>query len=155
MKIKTDTSEMLILDETPWLIGAMLIVFVLIFVGVGLGLILDGIWQGLIFLLGGGGMGAVAFFLFVRRVQVVFYRPEGWVEIRRANVLRHSRVRHTIGEISRAIVEQSAGKNGPLYRVVLEIDHGQSAGRHPLSLAYSSVGDHHAVADAVNDWLGR
>ncbi|KPP88405.1 MAG: Serpentine type 7TM GPCR chemoreceptor Srh [Rhodobacteraceae bacterium HLUCCO07] len=102
MKIKTDTADLLIIDETPWLLGAILIVFILIFVGVGLGLVLDGVWQGLIFLVVGGGMGAAAFYLFVRRVQLVFYRPEGWVEIRRANILRHSRVRHTIDEISRA-----------------------------------------------------
>ncbi|KAA0917660.1 hypothetical protein FLO80_06405 [Aquicoccus porphyridii] len=153
MKIKTDTPDLLIVDDTPWLTGVMLIVFILVFVGVGLGLILEGIWHGLIFLVVGGGMGAVAFVLFVRRVQVVFYRPEGWVEIRRANALRHSRVRHTIDEISRAVVEQSAGKNGTLYRVVLEIDHGQSAGRHPLSLAYSNIGDHRGVAHAINDWL--
>ncbi|WP_372610587.1 hypothetical protein [Aquicoccus sp.] len=153
MKIKTDTADLLIIDETPWLLGAILIVFILIFVGVGLGLVLDGVWQGLIFLVVGGGMGAAAFFLFVRRVQLVFYRPEGWVEIRRANILRHSRVRHTIDEISRAVVEESAGKSGPLYRVALEIDQGQSAGRHPLSLAFSSIGDHHAIADAINDWL--
>jgi hypothetical protein len=153
MKIKTNTPDLLVVEERPWLLGLGIILFTLIFAAVGLFMLTDGEWMGLAFLLIGGGLGLLGFFAFVRRVQVVFFRPEGWVELRRANALRRSTVRHDLGEISRAIVETSRGENADLHRVTLEIDSGQSAGLHPLTQAYTNVGKHHAVARAINDWL--
>ena len=153
MKIKTDTPDLLIVEDTPWLFAIMVTIMTLVFIGIGMGLVFSGEWMGLFFAVIGGGLGLLFFFLIVRRVQVVFYRPEGWVEIRRANVLRRATVRHQLDEVSRAIVQRTSGDSGDLHRVTLEIDHGESAGQHPLTIAYSNTGDHHGVARAINDWL--
>lgn len=153
MKIKINTADMLVVEDRPWALGLAIIVFILIFVGAGLSLLFNGALMGVFLLVIGGGTGVLGFYAFVRRVQAVFFRPEGWVEMRRADALRRTTVRHDLAEISRAIVETTHSDNGDLHRVTLEIDHGQSAGRHPLTQAYSNFGKHHAVARAINDWL--
>lgn len=153
MKIRKNTDHTLIVEDTPWLIGAFFILFVLIFSGVGLFMLLDGVWQGLIFLAIGAGMGPVMAYFIVRRVQVVFHRPEGWVEIRRANLLRRERVRHAIAEVSHAIVQRSQSEGKALRRVALVFEHGQSAGIHPLTLVYSSLGRPDEIARTINRWL--
>jgi hypothetical protein len=155
MKITTDTPDLLIVEDRPILLGLGLIVFIMIFVGIGIGLMLSGEGWGITFTLIGGGMGFLAFWAFVRRVQVVFHRPENWVEFRRKNIFSGSRVRHDLSEISRAEIESSQGsEGGTTYRVVLVFDRGQSAGRHPITLAYTSSASHHLIQAKINDWLG-
>lgn len=154
MKITRDTKDILIVEDRPWLFGLMIIVFILVFVGVGLAMVSAGELWGLLFALAGGGLGGLGFVMFVRRVQVVFHGPEGWVEIRRKSVFATSRLRHLLSEIGHATIEEShGGDSGPTYRVTLVIPKGQSKGRHPLTLTYSNVGDHHGVAARINGWL--
>ena len=86
MKVKTNTPEILVIGSTPWILGAALILFTLFFAAIAMGLILSGKLMGLAFLLG-VVLGLAAFSVFVRRTQVVFHRPEGWVEIRTKTVL--------------------------------------------------------------------
>jgi len=154
MKITTDTPDLLIVEDRPVLLGIALAIFILLFVGAGFAMLLDGVFAGLIFIIGGGGLGLGAFWAFVRRVQVVFHRPEVYVELRRRNLFGGSRVRHRLAEIERAEVEQSTSSDGDaLWRVVLVIETGQSAGRHPITLAYSNGRHHHETASAINRWL--
>lgn len=154
MKITTDTPELLIVDDKPIILGIALTVFILIFAGIGLGLMFSGEWWGLVFLVVGGGLGLGAFWAFVRRVQVVFHRPDGYVEFRRRNIFSGSTLRFELAEISRAEIEESrSNEGGATWRVVLVIDEGQNVGRYPITLAYSNGGGHHRAADAINDWL--
>lgn len=154
MKITSDTPDLLVIDDRPLFIGIALGVFILIFVGIGLAMLLDGLWAGLIFIIVGGGLGLGAFWAFVRRVQVVFHRPEAWVEFRRRNLFGGSRVRHRLDEIDRAEIEETTSSEGNvLARVVLVIERGQSVGRHPITLAYSSGSAHLHIAEAINRWL--
>lgn len=154
MKVTTDTPDLLIVEDRPVILAIALTAFILIFIGAGIAVVMAGEWWGLIFLLGGGGFGFAAFWAFVRRVQVVFHRPEGYVEFRRRNIFGGSRVRHALAEVDRAEVEESrSSDSGPTYRVVLVFERGQSAGRHPVTLAYSSGSGHQRAAEAINDWL--
>ncbi|MEW2912571.1 hypothetical protein [Leisingera sp. JC11] len=160
MKITRNTPEQLILSDTPWLIGIMLAVFILVFAGAGLGMLSQGgdlVLPGLVFALVGGGMGALAFCLFVRRVQVILDRPGGSILIRRQSVFGYSRVEHRLADLSHAEVESttSHGKGGTrtLYRPVLVLDGGMSAGRHPVVEAYTSGRGAERLSDAINAWL--
>ena len=156
MKISTDTPDLLIIEDRPILLGLGLIVFILIFVGIGVGLMLAGEGLGILFALIGGGLGFLAFWAFVPRVQLVFHRPEGWVEFRRKNLFGGSRERIGLAEISRAEIETSNGsEGGATYRVVLVVDRGQNVGRHPVTLAYSSGASHHMIEAKINQWLGK
>ncbi len=154
MRVTTNTPDLLVVENRPIFLALGLMLFILVFVAIGLGLMLAGEWWGLLFALVGGGIGFVAFWGFVRRVQVVFHRPDAYVEMRRRNIFRGSRVRHALAEIDRAEIEEShSSDSGPTYRVVLVIERGQSTGRHPVTLAYSSGSGHHRAAEAINAWL--
>lgn len=154
MKITRDTPDQLIVEDRPWLFALMIIVFTLIFLAAGLMIMAAGDLMGLFFALVGGGMGLLAFWAFVRRVQVVFHRPDGYVELRRKSIFRQTRVRHDLSEVSQAIVQQtSGGDSGTLLRVSLVIPSGQSAGTHPLTNAYSNIGNHRGICRRINEWL--
>ncbi|MDQ2090690.1 hypothetical protein [Marimonas arenosa] len=154
MKVKKNTDHTLIAEDNPWLFGFMIIGFILVFSGVGVFLIADGEWMGLGFLAGGLLLAPIFFVIFVRRVQLVFYRPEGWAEIRRKNVFRQTATRYDLSEIRRAVVQTTSGDSGTLYRVALVVEKGGVEGDIPLTQAYSNVGDHRGVAQAINAWLG-
>ncbi|UWQ78857.1 hypothetical protein K3725_16335 [Leisingera sp. S132] len=160
MKITRNTPEQLILADNPWFIGIALILFILVFVGAGLGAASTGgenLWFGLFFALAGGGMGFAAFCLFVRRVQVILDRPGGSIVIRRQSVFGYNRVEHRLADLSHAEVEsttsRSEGRTRTLHRPVLVLDSGMSAGRHPVVEAYTSGRGAQRLADAVNAWL--
>ena len=155
MKIRRNSPDLLIVEDRPWLIGILIILFILVFVGAGLFLVIDGEWLGLPFALIGGGLGLGAFWAFVRRVQVVFHRPEGWIEIRRANVFRRLKNRYDLDGVERAVVQTSRSDNSDVYRVALIIEAGGVTGTKPLTLAYSNIGDHRGIADTINAWLAE
>lgn len=160
MKVTRNTTDQLILSDTPWFIGITLVFFILIFVGLGIFLATDGgeaILFGLIFALGGGGLGFGAFCAFVRRVQVILDRDEDSIVIRRQSVFGYESVEHVLSNLSHAEVESTKSRSNQgssmLYRPVLILDKGMSAGRHPIVEAYSSGRGAHKLVDAINDWL--
>lgn len=160
MKITRNTPGQLILADTPWFIGIALTLFILAFVGAGLGAASTGgesLWFGLGFAAMGGGMGFAAFCLFVRRVQVILDRPGGRIVIRRQSVFGYSQVEHHLADLSHAEVEsttsRSQGRSRTLYRPVLVLDSGMSAGRHPVAEAYTNGRGPHRLAEAINAWL--
>ena len=155
MKVKKNTDHTLIVEEVPWLFAIFFLMFILVFSGVGIALLLDGELAGLAFLGFGAIIAPFMLYLFVRRVQVVFYRPEGWVEIRRANLIRRSSTRYDIAEIRRANVQSTrSSKGNTLRRITLVVEKGGVEGEKPLTLDYSNVGRSPAIAEAINAWLG-
>ncbi|WP_424977764.1 hypothetical protein [Leisingera sp. S232] len=160
MKITRNTPEQLILSDTPWLFGIMLVLFILAFVGAGFGLASAGgenIFFGLFFALMGGGMGFAGLCIFVRRVQVILDRPGGSIVIRRQSIFGYSKVEHRLADLSHAEVEsttsRSSGRTRMLYRPVLILDGGMSAGRHPVVEAYTNGRGPQRLSDAINAWL--
>ncbi|MDA0961972.1 MAG: hypothetical protein O2898_03525, partial [Proteobacteria bacterium] len=89
MKILRDTPEQLIIEETPWVLGIMLVFFILAFVGPGLFLVTQGELIGLFFAGVGGGLGAMGLIVFVQRVQVILDTMTDEVIDRRRSVLRY------------------------------------------------------------------
>ncbi len=74
-------------------------------------MITAGEFWGIVFL---GGAATVFLFIrvFVRQVQVVFSRTQGWIEIRRRSMSRQSNIRHDLTEITHAEVETSNSGDG-------------------------------------------
>ena len=160
MKVTRNTPSQLILSNTPWFIGITLVFFILAFVGAGVFLASEGgegILFGIFFALFGGGMGFGAFCAFVRRVQVILDRNKNSILIRRQSVFGYDAVEHELSNLSHAETESTTSRsdNGTstLYRPVLILDEGMSAGRHLIVEAYSSGRGAHRLVDAVNDWL--
>lgn len=154
MQITRDTPNQLILAYTPWLIGLFLVVFILIFVGAGLAMFMGGETTGLFIALAGGGMGVIALFAFVRRIQVIFDRPSDSITLRRRSLLGYSETRHTLSNLSGAILETTSGDKGrTLYRPALILDKGMSAGTHPIVKAYTNSSGPKRAVTAINTWL--
>ncbi|MBE1285858.1 MAG: hypothetical protein GJ676_21270 [Rhodobacteraceae bacterium] len=157
MKVTRDTPDQLILADTPWLIGIMLILFILAFVAPGVAMMMSGTWEAFFFALFGGGLGFAAFCVFVRRVQVILDRPKDSILIRRQSVFGYQAVEHRLSNLSHAEIEEttsrSDGSSRTLYRPVLILDQGMSAGRHPVVEAYSSGGGSRRLVKAINKWL--
>lgn len=154
MKVTRNTPNQLIIEERPWIAGAALVIMMLVMLGIGLDMILSGNPFGLL-VMAAMVIPLLFIFIFVRRVQVVFHRPEGWVEIRRQNIHRRSTVRHSLSEISSASVDTSHSGDSPTHRVILHILDGQSAGDHPLTQYLVSGNGSHRAAEAINDWLAQ
>jgi len=160
MKVARNTPEQLILADTPWLIGIMLVCFILAFAGAGLGMLSQGgslVWPGLLSVLAGGGIGAAAFCVFVRRVQVIFDRRGGSIVIRHLSVFGYQEVEHRLADLSHAEVESMTsrrqGRTRTLYRPVLVLDAGLTPGRHPVVQAFTSGRGPQRLSDAINAWL--
>lgn len=160
MKVTRNSADQLILSDTPWFIGITLIFFVLTFVGLGLFLMSEGgkgIWLGLLFGLVGGGLGVGFFFAFVRRVQVILDRSKDSILIQRQSIFGYEAVEHALSNLSHAELESTISRSNKgsstLYRPVLVLDKGMSAGRHPITEAFTNGGGSKRMVDAVNDWL--
>ncbi|MDA7964803.1 hypothetical protein [Ruegeria sp.] len=160
MKITRNSPDQLILSNTPWLMGIMLILFTLGFVGAGLFMVNEGreeVWAGILFALFGGGLGLGAFCVFVRRVQVILDRNSNSILIRRQSVFGYDTVEHELSDLSHAEVETATPPRNTttskMHRPVLILETGMSAGRHPIVKAYVSGRGAHRLVDAVNDWL--
>lgn len=160
MKVTRNTPDQLILTNTPWFIGITLVLFILCFVGAGLFMVSEGgegILFGIFFAVFGGGMGLGAFCAFVRRVQVILDRRSNSVVIRRQSVFGYEAVEHDLSNLSHAKVESTISRSdkgtSTLYRPVLVLDKGMSAGHHPIVEAFSSGRGSKRLADAINTWL--
>jgi len=154
MKVTRNIPEQLVIENRPWILALALVAGGLLFFGVGLSIFLGGEALGLLFM----ALSIVPFamlFVFARRVQVLFLKPQGKLVFRRRNLLGSTVVEHDLNEVSEAIVQTSQGNGdgGPTHRVALVIPKGQSAGTHPLTLAYDNFGRHDIMAQTINQWL--
>ncbi|MEP2717560.1 hypothetical protein [Pseudophaeobacter sp.] len=164
MRIIRDTPEQMIIANKPWLIGIMLTLFILVFIGAGI-LVATGeegdVWFGILFGGLGGGIGIAAFCAFVRRVQIIFDRPSGTITIRRQSVFGYNSEDHPLEHLSHVEIEQTTtrqnGHNSTLYRPTLVLEAAASAPngetRIPIVAAYTNGVGPNRIAKAVNSWL--
>ncbi|PCH75254.1 MAG: hypothetical protein COC12_01470 [Rhodobacteraceae bacterium] len=154
MKVTRDTPDQLIIANSPWLIGLMLIIFILIFVGAGLLVMTEEFWIGLLFAGFGGGIGLGAFVAFVSRVQLILDRPTNSVTLRARSLFGFSEVRHALSDLTRAELDSTTeSKGGTLYRPALVLTGGMSAGTHPILNAYTNGTSPQRMVAAINTWL--
>lgn len=151
MNITRNTPEQLIVGNNPVWVAVLLTVMGLVFLGIGMGIALTGALSGLIFcaasLLPFGLM-----LVFVRRVQLIFEADKATLTIQRKNLAGATKVVHALADVARAELETTHSDGSTMHRVTLVLT-GQSAGRHPITTAYSNVGNHDGVAQAINGWL--
>ena len=152
MKITRDHPDQLILEKRPWLFVTFLIVFMLIFMALGLPTAIYGNMIGLLFVLGGVIIPGIAFVTFVRRTMVVFDRPANSIEIRRKSILGITQDIYKISDLIGAIVTtvDDHNYNSKTSRCELEMKNGTNL---PLALIYTGGSGARRTAEKVNAWL--
>ena len=154
MKITRDTPDQLILAYVPWVMSVLLSIFILIFVGLGLSMILDGELIGLLFAVMGGGIGGICFVVFVRRVQVIFDRPGQTFTLRRRTVFGYKEKTRPLRDVDPAIIEHTTNSDGQrLDRPTVVMHRGAGELRVPLVTAYSNMSNTADIVEATNRWL--
>lgn len=159
MKIKRNTPDVFIAEEVPWLIAVMLVIFVFAFVAPGLGMAFDGVWQGFLFALFGGGMGFAALCVFVERLQVILDRREGLITLRRRTILKYEQKRLPLEALSRAEIQTTTshkdGRTRQLYRPALVLLESDVETTYPVTQVFSSDGRSDRLVNAINLWIGQ
>lgn len=152
MKISRNTPQQLIVGNNPIFFTVMLAVMGLVFLGVGMASSLADPLFGIVF----AAASLLPFGLllvFSRRVQLIFEADKGTLTIQRKNLLRGaSKVVHQLSDVERAELETTQSDGTTMYRVTMMFT-GESAGPHPITGAYSNVGNHKSVAQTINAWL--
>jgi len=157
MKIVRNTPEQLILRSTPWVMAALLSVFLLVMIAVGLNALsqgdINGAFWGLFIL---PLIMAVFLVLFVRRDDLVLDRGQNLLELRHSTFRGRTRVRHKLEHLDRAVLQSSRStKGGTTYRIALVLEGGMDKGIHPVTPIYASGSGAERAVDAINKWLAR
>lgn len=154
MDITRNTPDQLIIDDTPWLLGAVVIGVILTFASSGVSLILNGVWAGLVLIVVICCVGLAIFAAFIRRVQLILDRPAGTITLRTKTLFGLTEMIHDLPDLSRATLEVTiGGKGGKLYRPSLILDQGMSVGTHPIIPTYVNSSGPKRMVDAINIWL--
>lgn len=151
MRVRTETPDLLVLDDRPLMIALLLLVFALLDLGVVMALASQGDWAGVGMLGLGLPMMAVAWYFFVRRTIVFLDRSTGLVTRRVAMLVGQTEERLPLSDVVGAETQSpTMSKGRSTYKPVLILRNG---GRHPLlSVSTSGRGPSRAVA-AINRWL--
>lgn len=156
MKITRNTPDQLILAYVPWVMSILLSIFILIFVGVGMSMVFNGELIGLLFTVLGGGIGGICFIAFVRRVQVIFDRPNQTFTLRRRTVFGYKEKTRALSDVDEAIIEHTTNSDGKrLDRPTVVLHRGAGDLRVPLVTAYSNMSHTAVIVEAINSWLGH
>lgn len=152
MRIKTDTPELLVLEDRPLMVALLLSAFVLLDVAAVFGLAAQGEWAGVAMLGLGIPLLLAGFFFFVRRTIVFFDRGAGLVTIRVATLVSQKDETLSLADVTGAEVRRNpSSKGGSTALPILRLRGGGS--KALLSVSTSGGGPGRAAA-AINRWLG-
>ncbi|MDJ0639923.1 MAG: hypothetical protein QNJ20_13900 [Paracoccaceae bacterium] len=155
MRTVENSRDRLILEDTPWVRGTIIILAILYVVWVGFRLISDGDRLGPYVLGGSLLLGPVVFALFVERYQVIFLRPENSVFKRKRSIFGYKETRHDLSAISHARAEVSVDSDGgEMSRPVLIVQEGDDTFQIELVEYFATGTWAKELAAGINDWLG-
>ena len=132
-----------------------MIVLILVFVGLGLYLMTSGdVFPGIMFALIGGGGGAIAFMVAVRRTQLVLDGASDTVTLRTRSVFGFTEKQYRLSDVDAAFLEapQNSDSKG-MFRPMLALKDGSEPAKVPVLQAYVSGRGPKRATDAINDWL--
>ena len=159
MKIKRNTPDVFIAEAVPWFMAIALFFFIFAFVGPGIFLVFEGEWLGLIFALGGGGLGFGAMCVFVERLQLILDTGSGHITLRRRTILSSTEDTLPLAALQKAEVESSYtnSDNGRrrIYRPTLVLDEGDGPKFYPITEVYSSGRGADRLVRAINAWIDK
>jgi len=159
MQVTHETPDRLVLEQRPWVLGAVLIVCIVILLALAMVL-----WSATAWLTLGFGLAAlllaVCFVVFVQRVIVIFDRPTGALVIRTHSLTGEDEKTLALADVARAEVETSRSTStsndgsrsvSVTHRTVLVT----GSGPLPLTSSSSSGSSAEINATAINRWLSQ
>lgn len=154
MKVIQRTEQILMIEDQPWLIGVLMIIMALTFAFGGMAILASGeLFGGLMMLLIGVGVPVLIGALMVQRVRLTFDRSAGTVTRTRRSVLGLTQTTHPLDRLDRARVGVSTDSDGTTYRMELDLRDPQEM--LPFTTYHTSGRRPEAMAQEVNDWLGK
>ena len=156
MKVIENTRDRLVVRSTPWIMGSVLALIIVVLSGVSLSAFLaDDTEKAISSFITGPIFAGVAFALFVRRDELVLDSDTGTMEIRHATVFRRSVERLDLKHFERASTQTrySSGGSDPMRRVALLMTGPHTKDIHNISPVYRGGPDAENAATAINDWL--
>ncbi|MFN3937283.1 MAG: hypothetical protein ACK4KW_06865 [Gemmobacter sp.] len=156
MRVRENTDHRLVLEDRPWLVGGIVVVFILLLAAFAMFSMSEGAWLVAIVLAAGAILGGgLGLYLFVRRTEVEFDRDDNRVTIRTVTVVGDKVQRHPLDRMRRATVETQAmsGRGTErAARVSLVFSEAGADWRVPLTLAYTTGPEPAEIATLVNRW---
>lgn len=152
MKVAQHTDDLLIIDNTPWVMAVVLLGFLMLPLWAGVGTIIrsEMIGLGLGMIVGSGLFMLPFFWAFVRRTQMVLDRQAGTVAIRRRTIFGGTQEVYDLAALDRAEVESSYRDGTYTYRMVLRFEETT----RPFLKEYAGEKRAETAAELVNGWLG-
>ncbi|MBN8632467.1 MAG: hypothetical protein J0L76_16630 [Rhodobacterales bacterium] len=152
MKVILRTDQVLMIEDSPWRIGILMIGLALALAFAGMVMLRAGeLFAGLIMLLIGVGVPVVIGASMVQRVRLTFDRAAGTVTRTRRSVLGLTQTTHALDRLERARVDVSTDSDGSTYR--MELDFRDPPEMVPFTTYHTNGGKPEAMTRAVNDWL--
>lgn len=167
MKVTHSSPDLLMIEDMPWFMAIMLGLFTVFFAGVGLLVMPQTLVGGLVFLIGGGGLGFAGVCIFVERLQVILDARAGTAILRSRTILRHRETVFDLSDVIRATGEStlSGGETStdpsrvrrPVHRPTLVLRDGAGGAplSHPITEIYDSSRASAEVVRAINHWLAE
>lgn len=157
MKVLQETHERLVIEDRPVLLALILVAMIVVTAAITLWLLAEGDWTGLWLSMAPVGF-AVAFVVFVVRVQATFDRQAGVVTIETASIRHRSHETLPLADLRRAEVQtyfsRVAGpgrKQTKMSRPVLEVAGAPEP--RPLMESYTAGSGAAEAVAAINRWL--
>lgn len=153
MKVIHRSDALLMIEDRPWLIGAMMILAALLFLFGGMALIGQGqLIGGLAMILIGAGVPLLMAALMVQRVRVTFDRTSGRLTRTVRSVRGLHQTVHALDRLTAARVGAKSDGDGTAYRLELVLD--GPAEVLPFTICYSGGRRAERLCAEVSDWLG-
>ncbi|WP_281981018.1 hypothetical protein [Thalassorhabdomicrobium marinisediminis] len=154
MKIVSQTPELLILENQPWLIAVILGGMSLGFVALGVGVMASGdVVAGLVVILIVGAFFGLFLWAFVRRNQLILDRTAGTLTHRRRTLRGYRETVHELAHLQEAVIQSSSGSGSNTHRMAYVLGGGMDVGTHPFTEVYTSGRGAQTAVQAVNGWL--
>lgn len=152
MKVIHRSDTLLMLEDQPWILGLLLILFALVFAFGGMAMMREGmVWGGAFFAMFGAGIPLLIAALMVRRVRVTLDRSAGQITRIERSVRGLKCTTYALDRLQEAKVGVSIDSDGNTYRTELRLTGPDET--VPFTSYYTSGRKPEKMAEAVNDWL--
>jgi hypothetical protein len=153
LKLTSNTPQRLIVEDKPWFIAICISLLTLVMSHMSAKLLIEGSSLGY-FYAAGAIFCLVFFYIFVRRVQVIFDAEHRYIEVRQRTLFRMSCKRIELADVFEATIEDMSSSEGEqAFRISLVMAKGSKTATQPLTKTYDNAMKGENLRNSINKWL--